>query len=150
MSIPKSKLLVVGTGGGEDLQPIIVQGETMDEVVSNFRCLVGLVEVRGEVLMDVEDRIARVSRAFGALCRPVLKDRNLSLRTKRMVYRAVILGVLLYGAETWVNKSAATQKLESFNSKCILGITRTQQRKYNLTTVQVRRRLEHRRHWRMS
>ena len=76
----------------------------------------------------------------------IFKDRNLYLRTKGMIYRSVILGLLLHGVETWVNKSAATRKLESFNSaskcltRCILDITRTQQRKYNLTRVQVRRR----------
>ena len=40
-------------------------------------------------------------------------------------------GVLLYGAEAWVNKRAVTKKLESFNNKClrhILGITKAQQR----------------------
>ena len=79
----------------------------------------------------MEDRIARAARAFGALCRPVFQDNKLSLETKRMVYRAVVMGVLLYGAEAWVNKRAVTRKLESFNNKClrrILGITKAQQR----------------------
>ena len=60
-----------------------------------------------------------------------------------MDYRAVFFGVLLYGVETWVNKSATTWRLKSFNSKFLrrmLGITRAQQCKYNLTSVQVRRR----------
>ena len=142
MSIPKTKLLVVGTCDEEDLRPLTIRGKTI-EVVSDFRYLGALVEAHGEVLMDVEDRIGRASRAFGALCRPVFRDSNLSLRTKRMVYRAVVLGVLLYGAETWVNKSTATRKLESFNSRClrrILGITRAQQRQHRLASVQVRRR----------
>ena len=142
MSIPTTKLLVVGTCDEEDLRPLTIRGKNI-EVVSDFRNLGALVEAHGEVLMDVEDRIGRTSRAFGALCRPVFRDSNLSLRTKRMVYRAVVLGVLLYGAETCVNKSAATRKLESFNSRClrcILGITRVQQRQHRLTSVQVRRR----------
>ena len=57
--------------------------------------------------MDVEDRVASASRAFGALCRSVLHDGGLSLRTNRMVYHAAVLGVLLYGAETWASNRGA-------------------------------------------
>ena len=142
LSLPKTKLLVSGVWNEDDLQPITIRGDSI-EVVPDFRYLGSIVEAHGEVLKDVEDRIARASRAFGALCRPVFQDRSLSLRTKRMVYRAVVMGVLLYGAETWVNKRAATRKLESFNNKClrrILGITRAQQRIGYITSAEVRRR----------
>lgn len=52
------------------------------------------MEAHGEVLRDVEAMIARASKAFGALCRPVFQDNSLSLETKRIVYRAVVMGVL--------------------------------------------------------
>ena len=45
--------------------------------------------MHGEVLKNVEDKIAR---AFGV---PVFQDKGLSVKTKRMVYRAVVMGVLL-------------------------------------------------------
>ena len=111
--------------------------------MTEFKYLGSVVEAHGEVLKDVEDKIARASRAFGALCRPVFQDNNLSLKTKRMVYRAVVMGVLLYGAEAWVNKRAVTRKLEAFNNKClrrILGITKAQQRIGRITSAEVRRR----------
>ena len=56
--------------------------------------------------------------------------------------QAAVLGVLLYGAETWVNKRDATQKLESFYNKClrrIMHITREQQRTRHITSAKVRR-----------
>ena len=99
------------------------------------------MESKGETTKDVEERIARASKAFGALCRPVFRDSTLSLVTKRMVYHVVVLGVLLYGAETWTNKRAATRKLKSFSNKClrrIMGITRAQQRIKCVTSAQVR------------
>ena len=108
VSLPKTKLLVVGASVEEDLQPISIRDEFI-EVVSEFRYLGAIVEACGGVVNDMADRIARASRAFGALCKPVFKYGGLSLATKRMVYRAVVLGVLLYGAEAWVNKSAATR-----------------------------------------
>ena len=143
MSLVKTKLLVVSENNSEEAQqPIIIRGQPI-EVVDAFKYLGAVVEGKGEVLLDVEDKIARASRAFGALCRPVFNDGNLSRRTKRIVYRAAVLGVLLYGAETWVNKRDVTQKLESFYDKClhrITHITREQQRTRHITSAQVRRR----------
>ena len=53
-----------------------------------------------------------------------------SQKTKRMVYCAAVLGVLLYGAETWATKRVSTQKVEGFNNRClrrIMNITRAEQ-----------------------
>ena len=46
---------------------------------------------------EVSCRIAQASRAFGS---PEFTASDLTLETKRTVYRSVVLGVLLY-AETW-------------------------------------------------
>ena len=143
VSLSKTKLLVVnGSADCDDLQPLNIGGAAI-EVVPDFWYLGAIMESKGEIMKDVEERIARASKAFGTLCRPVFHDSSLSLVTKRMVYRAVVLGVLLYGAETWTNKRAATQKLESFNNKClrrIMGITRAQQRIRRITSAQVRKK----------
>ena len=142
LSMSKTKLLVVGEPRvEEDLQPINIRGESI-EAVTDFRYLGSMVEANGELMMDVEDRIGRVSRAFGSLCRPVFRNGNLSLKMKRMVYRSAVLGVLLYGTKTWATKRTVSQKVESFNNKClrrILNITRAQQRAEHTTSVQVRK-----------
>ncbi|XP_065896190.1 uncharacterized protein [Dysidea avara] len=49
----------------------------------------------GKLDTEVEKGIAAASRAFGALCRAVLQDRTLSVLTKRLVYQACVLNVLL-------------------------------------------------------
>ena len=116
MSMSKTKLLEPRVE--EDLQPINIRGEST-EAVTDFRYLGSMVEAHGELMMDVEDRIGRTSRAFGSLCRPVFRDGNLSLKTKRMVYRSAVLGVLLYGTEMWATKRTVSQKVESFNNKCL-------------------------------
>ena len=51
---------------------------------------------------DVERRIIKVSQAFGALKKPDFRDKNLTLNTKRKVYQACVLAVLLYGTECWI------------------------------------------------
>ena len=91
----------------------------------------------GEITSEVTRRIARAARAFECLRVPVFKNKDLSLATKRAVYRAVVLAVLLYGAETWTMKAVHTRCLNSFHNRCIwtiLGVTRYQQCNERLTS----------------
>ena len=91
-------------------------------------------------MSHIEDRAAKASKTFGALRKPVFVGNMLSLQTKRPVYKAVVLGVLLYGVETLTLKRAHSQKLEGFHNRClraILGITRARQRAERITTVRV-------------
>ena len=142
-SIPKTKLLVAGRCNEEDMQPIVIN-EAPIEVVSVRIQILGFSD--GGTRGDPErcrEQDCRASIAFGKLCRPVLQDSSLSMKTNRMVYHAVVLGVLLYGAEVWVTKRAAIRKLESFNNRClrrVLGITKPQHHIGHITSAEIRRR----------
>ncbi len=99
MSMTKTKLLIVGSDEVEDLRPLEVDSSEV-ECVSEFKYLGSLAESRGGIVKEVGERIAKASRAFGALRKAVFRDNNLSHKTKRLVYKAAVLGVLLYGSET--------------------------------------------------
>jgi len=71
------------------------------EVVDRLKYLGSLVEARGRVVGEVDCRIVQASRVFCSLRDSVFTASNLTLENKRMVYRSVMLGVLLYGAEPW-------------------------------------------------
>ena len=47
--------------------------------------------------------------------RPVFCDDSLSLVTKKVVYQTVVLGILLYMAETWPAKQKDIRRLEGFH-----------------------------------
>ena len=64
------------------------------ESVPSFRYLGSFVENHGKVAPDLDDKVAKASRAFGALRKAVFQDSSLSRQTKKMVYQAVVLGVL--------------------------------------------------------
>ncbi len=49
-----------------------------------------LGSLSGRMDVDVEKRIAKASRAFGALRKAVFQDKNLTLVTKRKVYQACV------------------------------------------------------------
>ena len=109
---------------------------------ASFRYLGSVFESHGEIRIDVKDRVAHASHAFGALCKPVFCNGSLSRNIKRMVYHAAVLGVLLYGPETWATIRVSTQKVEAFNNRClwlIMNTSRAKQRAGYIISVQMRR-----------
>ena len=76
----------------------------------------------GEITPEVSCRIARASEAFGCLRVPVFFNHILSTDTKRAVHKAVVVSILLYGAETWTLEAPDVGMLNSFNNCCIRTI----------------------------
>ena len=80
--------------------------------------------------LDVNRRITQASKAFGALRKSVFMDKDLQVVTKRKVYQACVLSVLLYGSECWKPLKKQLKRLDPFHNRCvrtILGITNKQQ-----------------------
>jgi len=60
-----------------------------------------------------------------------------SVSTKRNVYSAVVLSILLYGVETWTIRAPDLHRLTTFQNHCvcsILGVSRYQQWRERITT----------------
>ena len=104
-----------------------VEGGGQIEMVEQFSYLGSVMSRDGDVTEDVKCRIAKASRAFGCLRDPIFNNPILSIPTKRTVYKAIVLAVLLYGAETWALKAEHVRRLTTFHNRCmrtILGVTR--------------------------
>ena len=86
----------------EDRLPLPLDDGGTVEHVSQFPYLGFLIAESGWSHEEGDRRIASGSRAFWALRRAVFKDSNLSVKTKRSVYNACVMSVLLYGSECWV------------------------------------------------
>ena len=127
VSIRKTKLMVVGQAvHAEDRAPIQV-GDGEVECVDEFIYLGSIISSNGQIDAEVDRRIANASKAFAALRPAVFNDRNLSVNTKRQVYQACVLSVLLYGSECWTLLCRHHNRLNAFHHRCvrnILGITR--------------------------
>ena len=134
LSVEKTKGMIVSNE--LDVEPVQVKGGNLC-IVDHFQYLGSNISRDGEVTAEIDSRIAKASRAFGCLRKPIFQDTNLSIATKRQVYKAVVLSTLLYGAETWTLKALQVRRLNSFHNRCvrtILGVTRYQQWKERLTT----------------
>ena len=139
ISVPKTKVLVVGSTGEEEHALQI--GDVQLEIVEEFKYLGSVIHHNGSIQSDTQGRVAMASRAFGRLRKSIFQNKSLTTLTKRVVYKAVVLGTLLYGSETWTTKRIPTQKLETFHNRCLRGIfaiTRLQQRTERISSSQVR------------
>ncbi|XP_062507351.1 uncharacterized protein LOC134183789 [Corticium candelabrum] len=108
------------------------------EMVDCFTYLGSNLSRDEDVTLDVTSRIEKASKAFGALRGPIFNNSNLSVATKRAVYRPVVLAVLLYEYETWVLKAQDTKRLNVFHNHCVRtilgGVNRFEQWQERLTT----------------
>ena len=59
---------------------------------------------------DVDARIKKVSKAFGALRDHYFSTRNVSERLKGKIYSGGVLAVLLYGCESWCLTAESIKK----------------------------------------
>ena len=140
VSTGKTKGMVIGNNVDDsDVRPVPVEGGSFD-ILDHFTYLGADISRDGEITSEVNCRIAKAARAFGCLRRPIFQNKNLTVITKRTVYKAVVLSVLLYGAETWTTKAVHIRRLNSFHNRCvrsILGVTRYQQWKERITSKQL-------------
>ena len=128
VSISKRKALCVNCPDAPLTVPL-VDGGTID-CVPQFTYLGGIVNCDGALDREVVQRIAKASRIFGCLRIPIFQCRRLSLRIKILVYRAVVLTTLFYGAETWPVKATHLRQLDVFHRQCVrtlLGVSREEQ-----------------------
>ena len=143
VSLPKTKQMVTGRLVEEgDQESVALDGGDI-EVVSEFPYLGSLIADSGRMDVDVDRRVAQASKAFGALRKSVFLDKSLSLATKRRLYNACVLSVLLYSSECWIPSRKHEKKMNSFHHRCvrtILGISNRQQWSERITMQEVRRR----------
>ena len=120
----------------EDTQPVHTEGGPI-ETVHDFTYLGSNITVDGEIKDEVKCRMSKAARAFGCLQRSIFQNWSFSTETKQRVYRATVLSVLLYGAETWTTKTESMRQLNGFHNRCvrtIMGITKYQQWKEKITS----------------
>ena len=100
---------------------ISIEGAPLN-TVEHFTYLGSIILDDATVTRDVENRISKASRSFGRLKKRVWKNHSLRMSTKIMVYRAVVVTTLLYGAEAWVLYRKQVQLLEQFHQRYLRSI----------------------------
>ena len=97
---------------------IMIEGERLENV-DDFVYLGSSVP---DTIKDVERRIALALSAFGRLRKSVWSNRDILLRLKVRLYRALILPIATYAAETWALTVTDEKKLLVFEMQCLYSI----------------------------
>ena len=119
VSIPKIKHMVTGRSVEVcNQEPIGLEGGDI-EAVNEFPYLGSPMARSGRMDVDIDRRVAQVSKPFGALRKAVFMDRNLSLSIKKRIYNACVISVLMHGAECWIPLKKHDRKLSTFHHRCI-------------------------------
>ena len=71
---------------------------------------------------DIKSRISMASQAFGRLRSTIWSARQISRKLKIRLFKALILSIAIYGAETWSTTVADINSLKVFEMKCLRAI----------------------------
>ncbi|BHF72081.1 hypothetical protein SprV_0401514400 [Sparganum proliferum] len=104
--------------------PQISVNGTQLQVVENFPYLGSALSGNTKIEDEVANRISKASQALGRLQSTVWNRHGLQMSTKLKRYKAVILPMLLYGAETWTVYTKQARRLNHFHHSCLRRILR--------------------------
>ena len=142
MNTGKTEVMLQNTGPSPGLQvPKIKVHEQELNTVHEFTYLGSVVADDCSLTHEVQRRIGLAASAFGRLTHKVFKNHSLSLHTKKSVYQAVCVSILLFGCEAWALYRHQMRKLEAFHASClqkILGLRWWDR----VPRVEMRRRLD--------
>ena len=102
---------------GEKIQ---LEGSDIEEV-EKFVYLGAMVTTTGGAGEDISARLGKAQTVFCNV-KNIWKNSQLSINTKRRIFRSSVLAVLLYGCETWQMIKSDETKLNVFLHKCLLRI----------------------------
>ena len=88
----------------------MIHGELLENV-NNFVYLGSSVP---DTTNDIERRIALALTAFGRLRKSIWPNRDILLKLKLRLYRALILPIAIYASETWAVTDSDEKKLLVF------------------------------------
>ena len=110
---------------GADLNDVTVTADGgFISFVKKFRYLGSHIGQRLDSTVDVEERLTKASQAFGALRKHTFANRDVKPETKARLYVALVLGVLLYGCESWFLREEEFKKMQRFHHDCVRTMLR--------------------------
>ncbi|GAB0096460.1 hypothetical protein DMENIID0001_119810 [Sergentomyia squamirostris] len=88
------------------------------EVVDSFVYIGSTITANNNISSEVRARLLKANRAYFGLSR-AFRFRNLSIPTKLILYRTLILPVLTYASETWVLSKQNCELLAVFERRIL-------------------------------
>ena len=111
LNIQKTKIVASG--------PITsweIDGETV-ETVSDFTFLGSKITADGDCSHEIKRHLLLGRKSMTNLDN-ILKNRDITLRTKVCLVKAVVFQVVMYGCESWTTKKAEHRRIDAFELWC--------------------------------
>ena len=122
ISTSKTEVMYQPTPGKMYREPNIrVNGQSL-RAVDHFTYLGSTLSRAANFDIEITNRIAKASSAFGRLRKTVWERRGIQQPTKIKVYKAVVLTTLLYGCEAWVLYRRHEKQLHQFHLRCLRNV----------------------------
>eukprot|EP00978_Attheya_sp_CCMP212_P022946 scaffold69384_cov30-Attheya_sp.AAC.1 len=131
-------------GNEEDESNINIEGEGHVSFTTRFKYLGSFITSEQNDELDVDARIAQANKAIGAL-RNYFRCKQVGLRVKRLIYLAIPINLVLWGAETWALTDRSMKKLAVFHHRCIRSILQINMHKVKekrIKNKEIRTRIE--------
>ena len=141
-------LFIRGTGNPQiagDTDPIDLGGGAEVTYCENFKYLGGTLDAKASDVTEITKRIRSASSIFGMMTKRIFGNKQISSTGKVVQFNSIVLGILLYGCETWTVTAELMRKLEVFYANCIrtmCGVTRRQQWKKRISNETLRQKLK--------
>ena len=101
-------------------QQVTIDNRNIEEV-QEFVYLGSKITTDGNSEMDVLHRLSKARGAFAAL-RNIWRSSRIGTKTKLKIFKGNVLGVLLYGAESWTVSQSVCHKIDVFQTRCLRRI----------------------------
>nr|XP_037870087.1 uncharacterized protein LOC119629162 [Bombyx mori] len=110
------------------------------ETVTQFPYLGSLITNKGSSEPEIRRRTGMAKSAMTQLSN-ILRDRNITHRTKIHLVRTLVFSIALYSAETWTLKAADRQRIDAFEMWCwrLCGVSDKEHFRQSILTVCGRR-----------
>ena len=114
ISVEKSKVMTMGSSDEMDAS---INGEKL-ETVTQFKYLGSTITDDARSVQEIKIRIA-VATASLAKLKVIWRDKNISMKTRMGLLRALITSVFLYGCETWTLNAEMEKRINAFEMNCM-------------------------------
>ena len=125
MNTEETEIMEVGREvGGEELR-VLIDGYEIKKV-ERYKYLGGIFGGDGGNRQEITNRIAQYGGVVRAVY-PILKDKQMRVEVKKVIFESVLTPILLYGAETWSmtgREEGRIQSAEMYVLRTIIGKTR--------------------------
>jgi Reverse transcriptase (RNA-dependent DNA polymerase) len=120
INIQKTKVMMTSQEESETMN-IIINNERIEQV-DQFKYLGVVLERDGNQTIDINERISRTVKLYHGMNQRFIRKKEISTKTKMIVYKTIYRPILTYGSETWVLTPNMKSKIQAVEMKYLRGV----------------------------